>query len=348
MSNMPRLALAFLALSIAVPGCKGSDCEQAYDAVKKCTKGDKDKIDKGEFVKMCEQVKADPKQKESFESDMACMKEDSCEKMEACSKAQRAKARAKKIAEASAAGKWNDAFEDCTLSEDYFADESYKAECTKVFANADKLTGDGTSAMMFRCKSGDKLKQVAPDFEKACKTLATGRLAAAQKAATAARDAGKNDYKLCQDLKDAAALAGGDAVAAAQKLCDELAAADDAKKATDEARANAAAKKTDVPFQCDSSAEQLAKIDSEWAKKTLDDVYKACFVELGAVVIAEKGTGKDVKYICPYQIKKITDAVAKYDLATKFPELADTMKKLPAKCQEKDKDKEKDKDNAKK
>src|SRR5690349_6864996 len=105
MMNIPRLAFAFLALSLALPGCKGSDCEKAYDAVKKCSKGDKDKLDKGEFVQMCEKVKADPKQKESFEADMACMKEDTCEKMDACAKAQRAKARAKKIAEASAAGK---------------------------------------------------------------------------------------------------------------------------------------------------------------------------------------------------------------------------------------------------
>jgi len=340
MTNRPRvILLALLALSIAAPGCKGGDCERAYDAVKKCSKGDKAaKIDKAEFVSMCEKVKADPKQKESFESDMACMKEDSCEKMEACAKAQRARSRVKAIAEASAAGKWKDAFDDCTLSEEYFADETYKAECTKVFANADKITVEGLSSIMFRCKSGEKLKQVSPEFAKACTTLAGGQLTSAQKAATAARDAGKNDYKLCHDLKDAAAQAGGDAAAGAQKLCDEMAASEDAKKATDEARANAAAKKTNVPYQCDSSAEKLGKLDTEWAKKTLDDVYKACFVELGAVVIAEKG-GKDAKYVCPYEIKKITDAVAKHDLATRFPELADTMKKLPAKCQEKEKDK---------
>jgi len=228
------------------------------------------------------------------------------------------------------AGKWKDAFDDCTLIEEYYADETFKAECNKVFANADKITGEGLLSVMFRCESGEKIKKVAPDFEKACKTLATGQLAAAQKAATAARDAGKNDYKVCSDLKKAAELTGGDAVAAAAKQCDEMGAAEDAKKAADEARANAAAKKTSVPYQCDTAAEKLAKIETEWAKKTLDDVYKACYVELGAVVFAEKG--KDAKFICPYEIKKITDGITKHDLATKFPELADAMKKLPAKC----------------
>ena len=33
------------------------------------------------------------------------------------------------------------------------------------------------------------------------------------------------------------------------------------------------------------------------------------------------------------KIREIKEAITKHDLATKFPELAETMKKLPAKCQ---------------
>jgi len=332
MPNRKSLVIVLIALASAAPACSSSDCEKAYDMVKKCApKEMADKFGKSEFVSKCEEAKQDPKQKEDLEAGLLCTKEDSCEKMEACEKAARGKRRAKKITDSIAAGKWKDAFDDCTLMEDYYADEAYKAECNKVFANADKITGDDMSKSVFRCKSGEKIKKVAPDFEKACKTIAGGQLAAAQKAATTARDAGKNDFKACLELKDMAAIAGGDAVAAAQKQCDEMATAEDAKKATEEARANAAAKKTNLPYQCDSAAEKLAKIDSEWSKKTLEDVYKACYVELGAVIFAEKG--KDAKYACPYEIKKITEAIAKHDLATRFPELAEATKKLPAKCQ---------------
>jgi hypothetical protein len=336
MPNIKSLATILFALLIAAPACGGGgDCEKAYDMAKKCAKGDQmGKLGKEEFVSFCEKAKADPKMKEEVEADLACAKEDSCEKAKACADAQRGKRRAKKITESITAGKWKDAFDDCTLSEAAFADETYKAECNKVFANVDKITGDDLAKTMFRCKSSDEIKKVAPDFEKACKTLAAGNLAAAQKAGTAARDAGKNDIRACMDLKDTAAQAGGDAVTAAQKLCAEMDVAEDAKKAVDEARANAAAKKANLPYQCDSSAEKLAKIESEWAKKTVDDVLKACYVELGAVVIQEKG--KDAKYFCPHEIKKIQEAAGKHDLATKFPELAEAMKKLPAKCQEKD------------
>lgn len=326
------LSLLALALALAASACGGGgDCEKAYETMKKCEKGERmAKVSKSEFVEGCQKAKDDPERKDEFEAAMTCLKEDSCEKVEACQKAQRGKRRAKEVTEAAAAGKWKDAFSDCTLMEEYYADETFKAECSKVFANADKLTGEDLSSVMFRCKSGDKIKKVAPDFEKACKTLADKQLAAVQKTATEARDAGKNDYKACSELKSTAEIAGGDAVAAAQKLCDELGAAEDAKKAAEEARKNVADKKASVPFRCDSAAEKLGKLDTEWAKKTLDDLFKACYVELGAVVIAEKA--KDAKYSCPYDIKKLKDAVAKHDLSTKYPELAETLKKLPAKC----------------
>lgn len=332
MPKMKSLVAVLICLAVAAPACSSSDCDKAYDMMKKCAKGDRaDKIDKSAFVTECQKALSDPKMKEEAQEDLACMKEDSCEKVETCAKAKRGKARAKKITEKIAAGKWKDAFDDCTLIEEYYSDDTFKAECNKVFANADKITGDDMSSVMFRCQSGDKIKKVAPDFEKACKTLASGQLAAFQKAATAARDAGKNDFKVCLDLKKAAELAGAETAAAAQKQCDEMAASEEAKKAADEARSNATAKKTSVPYQCDSAAEKLEKLDTDWAKKRIEDVYKACYVELGQVVIAEKG--KDAKYVCPYEITKITDGIKKHELVAKFPELADVMKKLPAKCQ---------------
>jgi hypothetical protein len=330
MPNGKSLAVLLLALAIAAPACGGGDCDQAYEMMKKCSKSDRD-IPKDKFISACQEALKDPEKKEEAQADLACMKQDSCEKATECRQAQRGKRRAKKVTEAIGAGNWKDAFDDCTLSKDYFSDETFKAECTKVFANVDKLKGDDLSTVGFRCRSGEEIKKVSPEFEKACKSLSAGQLDAAQKAAIAARDAGKNDYKACSDLKRASEGGTAEATAAALKLCDEIAASEDAKKAATEARANIAAKKTSVPITCQFAAEKLAKVESEWAKKTLDDVYKACYVELGAFVIEEKG--KDAKYGCPYEITKIKEAITKHDLATKFPELAETMKKLPAKCQ---------------
>jgi hypothetical protein len=187
---------------------------------------------------------------------------------------------------------------------------------------------------MSSCKYGSsKLKKLVPELEKACGQLAVGEVTAATKAVTTARDTGKRDFKACLDLKEVAKMAGGDALGKAEKLCEEADAAEDAKKGADEARANAAAKKADMPYQCNSAAEKLEKLGTEWSKKTLDDLLKACYVELGAVTIEVEG--KDAKSFCPFQIKKVTDAIAKHDLGTKFPEVAEMMKTLPKSCQEK-------------
>lgn len=340
MPNARRLAAslaALLAASFALwlaAGCGSSDCDKIYEMEKKCSsKGDSDDFPtKGQFSAVCEEMKKDPEGKEDFDSAMACAKEDSCDAMKACKKAQRGKQRAKKIAEMVAGGKWSDGFDDCTTFEDYYADPAFKAECGKVFANAGKLSGEAAGKAMMRCKYSDKIKKAAPEFETACKTLASGQLAAATKAVVAARDAGKREYRACSELKDVAQLVGGDAVAAAEKQCDEMDVAEDAKKGADEARANAAAKKTSVPYQCDTAAEKLEKIGSDWSKQTLEDLLKACYFELGAVVIDEKG--KDAKYVCPYEVTKITDAIAKHNLGDK-PEVAELTKKLPKLCTKK-------------
>jgi hypothetical protein len=343
MPNARRLAFLLLAAATAAaPACGSSDCDKVYDMAKKCSsKADSDDFpSKGQFSTMCEAMKSDPEGKEEFEAMSTCAKEDSCEAMKACEKGQRGKKRAKKIDAAISAGKWRSAFDDCTTFEDYYSDEAFKTACNKVFANADKLTGEDASKAMTRCKYSDKVKKVAPDFEKACKALAGGQLAAATKAVTAARDAGKREFRACSELKDVAGLAGGDAVAAAEKLCEEMDVAEDAKKGAAEARANAGAKKTSMPYQCDSAAEKLEKLGTEWSKKTLDDLLKACYIELGAVVIEEKAG--DAKYVCPYEITKVLTAFEKRNLAEKFPEVAELTKKLPKQC-EKEKAEKKEK-----
>jgi hypothetical protein len=328
MPNLKSLAAALLALLLAATACGSSDCEKAYDMAKQCAK-DHFELGKDEFVQGCEAAKSSPAHKE-LEAELACLKEDSCEKMQACRRGQRAKLRAQEVAKETAAGKWKGAFNLCTRLEDNLADEAYRAECNKVFANIDKLTGEDLASVLFRCKSSDKAKQLAPELDKACKTLATDRLAAAQKTALAARDAGKHDFKACLELTRAADLAGGDAVAAAEKLCAELPASEDAKRVIEEARTNLAGKKPSIPVRCETTGDRLVNLDTEWAKKTLDDLDRACFVELGRFIIEDNA--RDPKRGCTLGVVKLALAAGRRDFVSKYPELAAAMKKVPAAC----------------
>lgn len=335
----PRRLAALLAVAVAAaagaPACGGggSDCERAYELVKKCSERAPAGGDPGKapFIERCEKTLAEVTAEERAAT-MACVKSASCEELAACQQAQQQRRRVGDVADAVAAGRWKDAFEDCTRDEADHADAAYRAACEGAFANAGKLAADpdDLASAMFRCRSAGKLAQVAPAFVKACQALAAAQLPAAQSTALAAREAGRNDFKVCSDLEELAKIAGDDAPAAARKTCDELVASESARKAADDARGHAKDKKPAMPFRCGAAAAELAKLDTDWAKRTLEALHRACYVELGAVILQEHA--KDAKYACPSPIKALIDAAGKYDLAAKFPELAAALKKLPPKC----------------
>ncbi len=110
----------------------------------------------------------------------------------------------------------------------------------------------------------------------------------------------------------------------------EMDEAENAKAAVTEARANAAAKKLDTPYQCRSLPEALDKIGSEWAKTTRTEVLKACYVELGLVILTSDTS--DAKYVCPYKISEVQKAAATHGLAEAYPELGAALAKLPKTC----------------
>jgi hypothetical protein len=309
-------------------GCGGgSECEQIYEAEVKCRGkgGDKDK-----FMKMCSAAKT--KDPEEFASAAKCAKAGSCDKMKECRDAVRGARRAKSVAKAVEAGNWKDAWDDCTLSADYFADATFKAKCVEVFAQAPtKLTGDDLRRAGFRCSGSDDLIAAVPEFGKACQALSAGAISAATAAVTKARDTGVRDFKACAELKSAAKAAGGDAVAKADALCEEASKAEGVKKGITKAKENAAAKKAQIPFQCDTLPPELEKLGTDWAKQKRDELLQACYVDFAPVILEIEG--KNAKYSCPYPIKKLLEAAKKYDLATKFPALTESLKKLPKKCQ---------------
>lgn len=323
------LAAALLTFATAACGGGKSDCEKLYDQEVKCDPDKGKDISKAVFVAACQAAKSDPDSKEEVADAIECSKAASCEAVETCQKGKRGKKVAGEITKKLGDGKAADAFRDCSR-EDYYVDAAFKAACTPVFAALPKLTGEDAEGAMMTCRISDDAKKASPEFAKACADMATAQLAAATTAATKARDEGNGDFKLCLDLKNLAEQAGGDAVAKAEGVCKELDATDDAKKAVTEARANAAAKKADLPFECSNAAENLAALTSDWGKATLTDVLKACYVELGAVLVEVKGA--DAKYGCPYELDKLKGAATTYKLAEKFPEFAAIAAAMPATC----------------
>jgi hypothetical protein len=327
---MVKLASVVAAIAIVSAGCGKDDCEKLYDMEEKCSAKEKFP-DKDFFVMACNAARKSDKTKDEIDAAVTCAQEDTCEAFKACGKGRRGKARAKEITQAIEAGKWKDAWDDCTLSADYYANPEFKAECVKVFTTAaTKLTGEDQKRAMYRCKSGDDVKKVVPEFGQACQAMASGQLTAAIDTLRKSRDAGTRDFKTCFEIDRLAEGGAGDAAKIAKELCKEIEVAEDAKKAIDEAHANVAAKKADVPFQCQYTGDKLALLDTEWSKRTLEALYKACYVELGAVVLDVDP--KDAKYSCPFRAKRMLEAIAKHDLATKYPELAASIAKLPKIC----------------
>jgi hypothetical protein len=327
---MLKLASVVAAIVFSWAGCGKDDCEKVYDMEQKCSAKEKFP-DKDLFVMACNAASKADSTKDEIEAAVTCAKEDTCEAFKACGKGRRGKTRAKEITKAIEAGKWKDAWDDCTLMADYYANPEFKAECVKVFTTgAAKLTGEDQKRAMYRCKSGAEIKKVVPELDKACLAMASGQLTAAIDTLRKSRDAGTRDFKTCFEIDRLAEGATGDTAKIAKELCKELEVAEDAKKAIDEAQKNVTAKKADVPFQCQYTGDKLAQLDTEWSKRTLEALYKACYVDLGAVVLDVDP--KDAKYVCPFQVKRMKDTIAKHDLATKYPELAASIAKLPKTC----------------
>ncbi|MCW5809070.1 MAG: hypothetical protein KIT31_42345 [Deltaproteobacteria bacterium] len=363
--SIGRVFLAvFVPLLLVAPACGKSECEALYEKITECKPGklkkgkggkkgkdkDKDKDDdkdddgddlemgKDQFVAVCK-LMASSKEKDEVADELACAKKDSCEEYESCQQAAQGKKRAARITKDVEKGKIKDAFSSCSWNPEYFADDSYKSACASVYAAVDKVTDpDDLRSMAYSCRGETytKLVKAYPDYEKVCGKLASNSFGKLEAKVTAARDSGKRDYSACSSLEDAAKTMDGGKEGAnfakAKAACAEMNAAENAAKGVKESKANAAAKKSQIPYQCSSTVEELAKIDTAWGKKTKDELLKACYVELGAVILETENVEKNTKYFCPYQIKEVLKAVTKYDLGGKGDALDEQLKKLPATC----------------
>ncbi len=334
MLNMRRSAgIAIALVSTMAVGCGKDDCERIYEMETKCSTESKSSFPAKEvFVAACKAAKGT---KDAAEVDdmLACAKKSSCDEYKACGKGTRGKKRARKITASMADGKLADAWESCTLSADYYADPTFKSECTKVFAaDASKLTEAELSSIGTRCSYDKELLAASAELATACKSIAAKRVTSLMAAATKLRDTGGDGFKECAELSSAAESAGGDLAKQAKVVCDEVDAGRTVTKGIEDAKANAAAKKAEFPYQCSTSPDELDKLGTPWAKAKRDEIIKACYVDLGLVVIAAKGAD-GAEYSCPYEITQVKDASTKYGLAAKYPELVAALAAAPKTCQ---------------
>jgi hypothetical protein len=210
-----------------------------------------------------------------------------------------------------------------------------------VFAAFEKVKDpDELRRMQYQCSGPgyEKMVKAYPDFTKTCQKLASASYEKLLGKVTEARDSGKRDFSSCHTLEEAAKTMDGgkegDTTKKAKAACAEMNAAENITKGIAAARENIKQKKAMMPYQCTSTVDDVAKIDSAWAKKAKEELVKACYVDLGMVILEVEG-GKDMKYYCPFGLKELITAAEKYDLASKHAELGEALKKLPDTCRKK-------------
>lgn len=327
--------------------CGGGDgvCGEIYDKQKACWEKDenfekmKDEMpSKAEFVAMCKA--ATKSRKEEVDVMAECIKEDGCEAIEACMDKKHDELYAKKRVEELDGyikeAKWSDAFKECQYAADQMKkDEKLAAACEKVFVEGiPKLTGKDAEDVTSACRYTEDLKAISPGFKKACEGVMGAEYEAKKKLALEARDQALDDYSRCFDLQSAAEALDAAKKAEAESLCAQINAARSAKQALDEAKASIAAKKAEMSYYCTSAADELKKLDppNEWTTKTLDEVLKTCFLDLGKVIIEVELP--NLSTYCTYPVQQVREAAATYSLMGKDADFDAAVLKTEKACKQ--------------
>lgn len=337
---MKQLSLfAVVVLAAAASSACGKECEAIANKVVECEESGGGGPDKGQIEAACELMMASDEGKKELEETAKCAKLESCEEYKACQAGARAGQAADRIAKEASEGKWEDALMSCRVNvEEYKASDKLKAACDKVFTEGlgALIEGGKGEEAMSACKYSDDLLAASDVFKAECSKAASGALEGATKKAVAFRDEGKDDYGACSDLKELAAKAdgseAGENTKAAEQLCAEMKVAGDAAEGMKEAKANIAAKKADLPFGCERAREGFGKMaeKSDWSKAKLAEVLQTCYVDLGKTMIEKELP--NMKYICPFQIKKVRKAIEEHGLKGKDAALDELLAKTDKKC----------------
>jgi hypothetical protein len=169
-------------------------------------------------------------------------------------------------------------------------------------ANAEKLGNIEAHERFGLCVAALKKDAKADAFPKplqeACRKLLGAAVKLRHESFTASRDNGEAvSFGECNlrnvDLRGFAGLE----LAPAETLCNEIGLMADTAKGFKQVQENIEKKTAALPFECLYFPEQLAAIGTDWAKAKREELVKACFIDLG-VIILESRDDKKIKDAC--------------------------------------------------
>lgn len=214
--------------------------------------------------------------------------------------------------------------EDALKAEELCKEVKVAGRVKKVFDAIDVAVKEGKGRVPFECewaiKDLSKLdsewgKKTTTKVKKACdEDLPKKLMKSGMDALKKMRDTGetKDAFSKCFDLQRLTKELGDEEKKAAKTLCEETKASKDAHEALAEAANAAKDKKDQLPFKCGWAIEKLEKVDTDWAKEMAKKVAQECFVTAGQHVLAAKVP--KMKYVCDFNVKKVFQGVAKYQL----------------------------------
>jgi hypothetical protein len=186
-------------------------------------------------------------------------------------------------------------------------------------------SGEGREAALSTCHfielKDEGVKQL-------CGQLFVQALATATHELEAIRDRGSDPEGRCFDLGMTAERVSAQARHRAEALCKEVEASERARRAITEARKNIETRTPEVPFECGIAAEDLGRLNNDWARARLAELTRACYVELGASILP--AVVPTMQYTCEFHVGQVFKAVQKYKLVD--PTLAPWIEQATAKC----------------
>ena len=274
-------ALLAVCLVLGPQGCGGDYCSRSYDKRKACASpSQRGRIpERAGFVDQCrateKKAKSEGTHDAEFERAMvACLELEDCAAMTQCTAAA----------------------EDALLTKRHI--DAIGAVDTEDIAQ-----------MKEACQYADDTNA---DIVAACAPIIAKLLAVSTARVTALRNAGKHDFAACTELERFAKSVGPQPERSAKVLCRETRAAANVVKALAESSANLKANKAEMPYVCGGVLKELAEISTPWAHSRQAAVAKACFEDLGLLIMQLKVP--EMKYLCDFRVREIFEAVEAYGI----------------------------------
>ena len=293
-----KLAVVLACCLFAGACSKGPSCERTYELLKECSGRGFD-TDRQSFLARCEAEKASP----DLQPIIECSGATSC-----------------------------DAFHQCTDQASQEAVASHRknrlAEDTGRLAT--ELGARKYRQARWTCEAiGEALAGEHAPEEAVCAALPSRAVDALTGELTGLRDRGVADVSgSCAVLVDFSRAVSTQAVARATTLCEEVRASAHAAETLAEVQQLLTDKALTLPLGCSLVLGELAKIDSEFARRRAAEVAQACYADLGKPILtARVATAKGA---CDFEVRLIVDAFDRW--APKDAALATLVAKARPLC----------------